>query len=169
VILDYQMHSLTTVEMVEPGLWRIITRTDDTLFSTEVELEVKTPALDIRKARLELKRDVLGIVPDPAPLAEKLVGVRVGPGMTKIVRGTIGGDAGSDRIAELILEAMEMLVNGLTTPELRKATDSAGVSEEFPQDGPKVCLNDVVIGDEHAKTMAQNPRLKDSCVAFRDL
>ncbi len=40
--------------------------------------------------------------------------------MTKIVRGVLGGPDGSDRTAELVLEAMEMLVNAITVPELRK-------------------------------------------------
>lgn len=169
MILDHQMHSLTTVQMLEQGLWRIHGRINDDLASCEVVLDVMVPALDIRKAVLKVNRDELGVFPDVAPLAEKLVGVRVGPGMTKIVRGLVGAQGGSPRMAEMVLEAMEMLINGLTVPELRKATMTAGVSQEFTGDGPKVRLNDTVIGTDHAKLMAANPRLKDSCIAFRDL
>ena len=61
-----------------------------------------------------------------------------------------------------------MLINAMTVPELRKATEMAGESGPFPGDGPDVVLNDVVISGEQAKLMAANPRLKDSCVAFRD-
>ena len=169
MILDFQMNNLTTVELLEKGLWRITARTDDDLFSAEVALEVKAPALDIRKAKIEVKRDELGMVPDLTPASEKLIGVRVGPGMTKIVRGVVGAEAGSRRMAELVLEAMEMLVNALTVSELRKASVTDAESVRLDHDGPKVFLNDRLMGDEHVRIMAANPRLKDSCVVFRNL
>ncbi len=169
MILNFQMNSLTTVEQLEKGLWRITARSDDDLFSAELTLDVKTPALDIRQAALEIRRDALGLVPDVSGAMTKLVGVRVGPGMTKIVRGILRDESGSERIADLVLEAMEMLVNALTVPELRKATQMVGVPVRLEIDGPDVYLNDVLLGEEHIKLMAGNPRMKDSCVAFRDL
>ncbi len=169
MILDFQMNNLAAVEMVERGLWRVSARTEDNLFAAEVSLDVKVPALDIRRAELEVKRDEFGITPDLSSAADKLVGVRVGPGMTKIIRGIVGAEGGSFRMAELVLEAMEMVINAITVPELRKAVQLAGESVSFAHDGPKVVLNDVVISGEQAKLMAGNPRLKDSCVAFRDL
>jgi hypothetical protein len=167
VILDFQTNHLTTVERIDPTLWRIQARSDDNLFSGEVLLDVKLPILDILHARLSVKRDVLGLTPDLSVVEEKLVGVRVGPGMTKIVRGLVGGPQGSERMAELVLEAMEMLVNAFTTPELRKAMNTDGMSFEGDESG--VPLNDVVIGEDTVRLMAANPRLKDSCAAFLDL
>ncbi len=169
MILDFQMNHLTTVEMIEPSLWRIAARSDDNLFSGEVLLDVKLPALDIRHARLNVKRDLLGLTPDLSSAEEKLVGVRVGPGMSKIVRGVVGGQEGSERMAELVLEAMEMLVNALTVPELRKALNAGGIPFENEKSTSGVPLNDVVIGEETVRLMAANPRLKDSCAAFLDL
>lgn len=169
MILDFQANSLATVEVVEQGSWRIVCRYDDDLFSAEVVLEVKAPALDIRTATLNVNRDVLGIVPDMTEAGARLIGVRVGPGMTKIVRTVIGGENGSDRIAEMVLESMEMLVNAITVPELRKGNELGGEAFSDPLDGPKVCLNDRVIGLEVVRLMAENPRMKDSCAAFRDL
>lgn len=169
MILDFQMNNLTTVELLAKGLWRITARTDDDLFSAEVVLDVKAPALDIRMASIKIRRDELGIAPDLSDATEKLVGVRVGPGMTKIVRGVIGAEGGSRRMAELVLEAMEMLVNALTVSELRKAAASIAETVRLEHDGPKVFLNDVLMGDEHVRMMAENPRLKDSCVVFRGL
>jgi len=169
VILDFQTNSFTTVETAGPGLWRINTRAEDGLFSGEVELDVKVPALDIRKARLEVKRNVLGHAYDLSAKSAELVGVRVGPGMTKIVRAVVGGPEGSDRMAELILEAMEMLINALTVPELRKAMEMGGEAIHLEFDGPKIRLNDVLIGESTIKLMADNPRLKNSCAAFSNL
>lgn len=169
MILNFQMNHLTTVEALEKGLWRITTRTDDNLFSAELTLDVKAPALNILDATITVKRDALGLAPDLSAAAEKLTGVRVGPGMTKIVRGIIAGEGKSPRIAEMTLEAMEMLINAITVPELRKAMVGYGEEIRFERDGPEIFLNNVVIGDEHTKIMAENPRLKDSCIAFRDL
>lgn len=169
MILDFQSHNLTTVEEVEPGLWRIILRADDNLFSCSVVLDVKTPALDIRKARLDVSRDLLGLIPDLSDAESRLVGVRVGPGMTRIVREVVGGPAGSERIGELVIEAMEMLVNAVTVPELRKATENGGV-EPHDHGHPFVRdLNDRVIGLEMIRKLGSNPRLKDSCAAFKGL
>ncbi len=168
MILDYQSNSLTTVEEIERGCWRVITSLNDDLFAAELILEVKAPALDIRDARLEIKRDDLGQTSPFNEQMAKLVGVRVGPGMTKIVRSLLGGQEGSNRISELVLESMEMLINAITVPELRKANDVGGRPFRASSDGPKIFLNDRVIGADAAMLMAENPRLKDSCVAFRD-
>jgi hypothetical protein len=169
VILDFQSNSLTTVEQSEQGLWLVTTRYDDNLFSAEVVLGVQFPALDITRADLTVKRDVLGLAPDLQSAAENLVGVRIGPGMTQIVRGIFGATAGSLRAADLVLDAMEMLINALTVPELKKAMTADGVALEHGEEGPKVQLNDKVIGADMVKLMADNPRLKDSCAAFAGL
>ena len=167
--MDFQINNLTTVEMIEQGSWRVISRSEDDLFSAEVVLDVKSPALDIRQAKVEVKRDVLGLVQDLSTATDKLIGVRVGPGMTKIVRAVLGGENGSNRLAELVLDSMEMLINAITVPELRKANEMAGVPFKSESDGPKVYLNDRVIGEEMVRLMAGNPRMKDSCAAFGDL
>jgi len=169
LIVDFQMNNLTTVEMIEQGSWRVISRSEDDLFSAEVVLDLKSPALDIRQAKVEVKRDVLGLVPDLSAATDKLIGVRVGPGMTKIVRAVLGGENGSNRLAELVLDSMEMLINAITVPELKKANEVAGVPFKSNSDGPKIYLNDRVIGEEMVRLMAGNPRMKDSCAAFRDL
>jgi len=169
VILDFQTNQLTTVEEVSRGLWRVIARTDDDLFSASLVLDIRTPALDIQAARLDVSRDDLGFVPDLSPAMEKLVGVRVGPGMTKIARAVVRDEGGSERVAEMVIDAMEMLVNAMTVPQLRKATDAVGQPVTLEGDGPKVRLNNVLLGEEQIKMMADNPRLRDSCVAFRGL
>jgi hypothetical protein len=169
VILDFQINHFVTVEMLDPSLWRVKAKSEDNIFSGEVVLDVKLPALDIRAAALRVSRDVLGLVPDLSVAEEKLIGVRVGQGMTKIVRALVGGARGSDRMAELVLEGMEMLINALTVPELRKAMETAGDPFTNEPQAHRVCLTDVVIGEGAARVMAANPRLKDSCVAFKGL
>jgi len=157
------------VEAANERLWRVTSRSEDDLFAAQVRLEIRLPALDILSAVIEVTRDELACTPDLTKAQQNLIGVRVGPGMTKIVRAVVGGDNGSDRVAELVLEAMEMLVNALTVPELRKAADFGEEDAGYEKEGPKVRLNDAVMGEKPVRMMADNPRLKDSCAAFRDL
>ncbi len=169
MILDFQLHNLTVVEDLETGLWRVTLRAEDNLFASTIILDIKAPALDIRAISLEIARDVFGMVPDLTEAEKKLVGVRVGPGMTKIVREIVGGSSGSDRVAELLLEAMEMLVNAITVPELRKATELGPSQPHGERNDTVTVLNDRVIGLEMIRRLASNPRLKDSCAAFKGL
>lgn len=169
MILDFQMHSLTTVTQSGPGTWTIEMNTGDNLLEASIFLEIKAPTLDIRRSEICVKRDVLGLIPDMSTSAEKLIGVRVGPGMTKIVRELVGGQEGFAWIADLVLEAMEMLVNAITVSELEKAAVKAGEQIRASGDGPKIFLNEVVIGPEMIKVLGANPRLKDSCAAFQNI
>lgn len=168
MIHDFQVNSLVTVDSIGKGLWRIATRYDDDLFCFAVALEIRAPALDIINVSLAVTRDEFGVSTDLSSLEQRLVGVRVGPGMTKIVREIFSGTSMTSRLAELVLESMEMLVNAITIPELRKAVEIGGVDIKAGSDGPRVFLNDKVIGDAVARNMAGNPRLKNSCVAFKE-
>jgi hypothetical protein len=169
LILDFQSNSLATVEELEPGLWQVTTRYDDNLFSAQVRLDVRFPTLDIVRADLTIRRDVLSLTKDLTIPAEKLVGIRIGPGMTQIVRSIFEGPSGSNRLTDLTLEAMEMLINALTVPELRKAVNAGGVALNLENKDSQISLNDRVIGGDMVEMMAQNPRLKDSCAAFSGL
>ena len=169
MIVDFQMNSLTTVTELGPGTWSVELTAGDNVLGVSIGLEIKAPTLDIRKSNITVKRDVLGVIPEMFPLAQKLIGVRVGPGMTKIVRELVGGPQGSDWISDLILEAMEMLVNAITVQELEKAAINGGEQIRACGDGPKIFLNDVVIGPELIKVLGANPRLKDSCAAFQNI
>ncbi len=168
MFLDFQSHSLVTVERPAPSLCRIIARSDDGLFSGEVALDVRLPALNIESVTLLITRDVLGPPRYLTATADRLVGVRVGQGMTRIVREIMGGPDGSARMTDMVLDSMEMLINGLTVPELRKALETGGSRCRSDPDEPGTLLNDVLIGPETTLAMAVNPRLKDSCAAFKE-
>ena len=169
MIVDFQMNSLATVTELAPGTWSVELTAGDNLLGVSIWLEIKAPTLDIRKSDFIIKRDILGSILHMPPLAQKLIGVRVGPGMTQIVRGLLGGPQGSDWVADLVLEAMEMLVNAITVQELEKAAVSGGEQIRAAGDGPRIFLNDLVIGPEMIKVLGANPRLKDSCAAFQNI
>ena len=61
-----------------------------------------------------------------------------------------------------------MLINGLTVAEMKKAMQTGGQPVSLETDVPGVPLNDVLIGMEKINEMATNPRLKNSCAAFKE-
>lgn len=157
------------MEQTGDNLWIVTARTDDNLFGADIRLEINFPMFHINSAEITVRRDDLGLIPDLSAEFERLTGVRVGPGMTQIVRGIFGDAPGTAKIAESVLEAMEMLINALSLPELSKAVLEGGVEGPSVDICPDAGLNDVLIGEKMIEVMANNPRLKNSCAAFREL
>ncbi len=76
------------------------------------------PGLAIAAARYEVFR-VRPATQDMTGPLERLNGVRVGPGMTKIISGVLGGMKGSDSLVGLTLEAMEAVILAYTALEFK--------------------------------------------------
>jgi hypothetical protein len=166
--LSFQTHKITTVEQTADNLWIVLARTDDKLFGADIRLEISFPMLHINSAEISVRRDDLGSIPDLSAEFERLKGVRVGPGMTQIVRGILGEAPGTAKIADAVLEAMEMLINALTVPELKKASLEGGAEGPSVDVFPDAGLNDVLIGPDMIEVLGANPRLKNSCAAFKE-
>ena len=165
MILDYQSNQQVTVRQSGPDSFECRGRLDDTLFGAEVVLTIKVPALDIAAAEFEIKRSFTPLPEELKENFQKLVGVRTGQGLTRIVRGLVGGPQGSDRLAALVMDTAEGLILSFTTGPLRPALAELGQDNPLEEDRE---LNPKVMGREHIDLMAtQNPRMKDSCIAFR--
>ena len=85
-------------------------------------------------------------------LIQRAVGVRVGPGLRKIVRGLVGGSAGSPELTEGVLECANAVILHFTRP---------GIQAGEMLDG------ETLIAATRAM-LTTNPRLIRSCVAFQD-
>ncbi|MEW6263886.1 MAG: hypothetical protein AB1641_12495 [Thermodesulfobacteriota bacterium] len=164
MILDYQSSQQVMVRKLPGDLYECRGVLEDSLFGAEVTLILKPPALEIVAADYQVRRS---FSPPPDALTagfKKLIGVRAGQGLTRIVRGLIGDDAGSERLAALVLDAIDGLILSFTTIPLRPALAELGISNP---DAAGLDLNPKVMGREHVELMAgRNPRLKDSCIAF---
>jgi hypothetical protein len=166
MILDHQSCQNVTVQAVGPGRFECRGRVDDSLFSAEVVLLIKTPTLEIEDATHRITWSLLPPAEGLADRFAKLKGVRAGQGLTRIVRGVIGGEDGSDRLADLVMDTAEGLILYFTKGPLGSALADMGIPNPYPVGRT---LNPKVMGPEHVKMMAAaNPRMKDSCVAFRE-
>lgn len=158
--MDYLYHIMSWLEKTEEGLLSRCEAADED-FRAWVEVEVRPPGLEITAARAQIAAGGPKQA-DLKPALERLKGVRVGPGMTKIVSGVLA-DSSCPRLGELFLEAMETIINGLTRPLLRDFHGRLG----RPSPGPNPDLNQSVLDEAgRRELLSQNPRLAGSCAAF---
>ena len=85
-------------------------------------------------------------------LIKKVEGVRVGPGLRKIVAGLLGGPRGCPLLVHAVLEASNAVILHFTRPGLQAA-------EAIEADALIAATREM---------LKQNPRLLRSCVAFQD-
>lgn len=164
MILEYQSGQQVIVRPLSGDCYECRGVLEDSLFGAEVILEIGVPGLDIRAAEYTIRRAFIPPSDELKANFGKLVGVRAGQGLTRIVRGLIGGPAGSDRLAALVMDTAEAIILSFTKGPLRAAMSGSGVPTPHEEDRG---LNPKVMGLEHIKLMSQqNPRMKDSCIAF---
>jgi hypothetical protein len=150
--LAFTRNKIVGVEPLEDGQLLVSWRLVDSMLEAGIRMKVRPPDLEITEAKAEVVRSIhpeCSVAPD---LIEKVVGVRVGPGMRKIVYGLISGGAGCNELAEGVLECCNGVILHFTLPQIR-ARD--GLSEEEALEATKAMLR-------------ANPRLVRSCVAFAD-
>lgn len=129
--------------------WRL---TDDFL-KAEVNITFQPPDLEIVEADAVLER-----YPRPewsaAPeLIKKVIGIRVGAGLRKIVPGLIGGEKGCPILVYAVLEASNAVILHFTRPGLQEA-------EKIQDDEGRMSR----LRDQ----LKNNPRLIRSCISFQD-
>ena len=89
-ILCFSRNNATTVEQLDQDTLVSSCRLQDTLMDLLVAIRVKTPDLEIMDIQAEIRRSSEAEIPDIHKTLKKVIGVRVGPGIKKIVKGLIG-------------------------------------------------------------------------------
>jgi len=152
MVLSFMRNKVMDVEPLSEGGLSVSWRLTDSLLDAEVRLRVRVPDLEIAEAEARIQRSPHSECARAPELIRKVVGVRVGPGLRKIVWGLIGGPAGCEELAEGVLECCNAVILHFTVPQLQ-ATEM-GTDEERR---------------ERFQAMLRfNPRLMRSCVAFAD-
>ena len=118
MILDYTENRSVTVRQGASGSWRAEATVNDSLLEARLTLEIVPPDLSIKGAQYEELRSSLRF-PDMKAKVERLKGVRVGPGMTKIITGVLSGQHGSASLVKMALEAMEAVILAYTAQEFQ--------------------------------------------------
>ena len=150
--IRFLRNKVVEVEPLSDGDLAVSWRLTDDLLLAEVDVRVRPPDLEIVGAEARLERLPLKAWSSAPELVKKVEGVRVGPGLRKIVAGLLGGPNGCPLLAHAVLEASNAVILHFTRPGLEAAE---AIEEE------------ALIGATR-EMLKHNPRLIRSCVAFQD-
>lgn len=145
----FSRNRCTTVEQVDAKTLRAVCRLQDTLTDAWAEIRVKVPELEITEARCAFERTFVPACRDLSRAVEQVVGVRIGPGMQKVIRGKLGDATACRPLAFLVEECCHGVILTFTRDTLRQVP--AGFE----------------LTAEHYRQMVRdNIRLYNRCAAF---
>jgi hypothetical protein len=149
-INQFTRNRCTSVSEPSQDTLRACCRLQDSLTEAEVEILVKLPDLNIIEARGDFSRSPYEDQHEPNPLLKKIIGVRVGPGMLKILKGLIGTKPDKEELCYMVEECCEAVILSMTKGILARAPRD-------PEDGAAF----------FSKMVRKNIRLYNQCAAFR--
>jgi len=148
-ILCFSRNRCVTVEQMDEQTMKASCRLQDPLLEAYVEILVKLPDLEITGATGEVVRGLGSREIDVAGDLWKAVGVRVGPGLKKILKGVMGESAIQKQLTFMVEECC------------------GGVILTFTKDVMLHAPKDKFTEKDYFKNLVQsNPRLYNSCAAF---
>ncbi|MCF8031988.1 MAG: hypothetical protein K9K66_11375 [Desulfarculaceae bacterium] len=139
----------TTVEKLGDQAMRSTCRLQDNLVDLMVSLEVSLPGLEISAVSCEARRAAPPLPADAAQRLNKVLGVRVGSGMLKIIEGLVGQEEAYAELSFMVEECCHGLILSLTKQELQKAPREPADSKAH-----------------FAGMVQRNTRLINRCAAF---
>ena len=150
--IRFLRNKVVEVQPLSDGSLAVSWRLTDDLLEAEVGLRVQPPDLEILEAEARLERLPLKAWSSAPELIKKVEGVRVGPGLRKIVAGLLGGPEGCSLLVHAVLEASNAVILHFTRPGIQAGDGLEG---------------EVMIAATR-EMLKTNPRLVRSCVAFQD-
>lgn len=150
--LTFMRNKVVEVESLSEGMLSVSWRLVDSLTEAEIRLKFQLPDLEIKEAEARLERFPHPECSEAPKLIQKVVGVRVGPGLRKIVQGVMGGSSGCAELTEGVLECCNAVILHFTVPQIQ--ANEKGTEEERRM--------------RYQAMLRLNPRLVRSCVAFAD-
>ena len=150
--IRFLRNKVVEVEPLSDGDLAVSWRLTDDLLKAEVDLRVRPPDLEIVEAGARLGRLPLKAWSTAPELVKKVEGVRVGPGLRKIVSGLLGGPEGCPVLVHAVLEASNAVILHFTRPGIQAGEKLEGET--------RIAATRAML-----KT---NPRLIRSCIAFQD-
>ncbi|MCP4691223.1 MAG: DUF2889 domain-containing protein [Desulfobacterales bacterium] len=148
-ILSYSRNRCTTVEQIDEETIRSTCSLQDTLTDGRVEITVKLPDLEITSASGGFSRTWQKACRHTDEALQKVIGVRVGPGMLKIIPGLIEEVTDCGQLTFMVEECCHGVILAFTKETLQKTPGQMEGSVKFYQDLVK-----------------KNVRLYNRCAAF---
>lgn len=148
-ILKFSMNRFTSVEKIADDRLLSICRLRDYVTDAQVCLEVQMPDLVIKSARGHFHHDRFDEISDIDQLFERLIHVRVGSGMLKIIEGLFGDAENLRQLTYMVEECCHGVILSLTRKVLLKAPDDEAGKVDF-----------------YSTMVEKNIRLYNRCAAF---
>lgn len=149
--LRFMRNKVMEVEARADGTLSVRWRVVDTFLEAGIRLTVRPPDLEIIEAEAEMPRHPYPERAVDTELIKDIVGVRVGAGLRKIVRGLMAAETGYNELSEGVLECCNAVILHFTVPQIRAGE---GIPLEQKLEATRANLK-------------SNPRLVGSCVAFQ--
>ncbi|MGD8226152.1 MAG: hypothetical protein PVH82_03820 [Desulfobacteraceae bacterium] len=148
-ILCFSRNRCTSVEQMDKKTMRSSCRLQDTLTDALVEVMVKIPDLEVMDVGGEIRRSEGEQEIQVEEILKKVIGIRVGPGMKKIIKGLMGESEIERQLAFMVEECCEAIILTFTKDVLLHAPKDKRKEREFFEN-----------------MVRSNPRLYNSCAAL---
>jgi len=148
-MLCFSRNRCTNVEEIDEHTLKASCRLQDSATDCFIEILVGLPNLDISNIKAETGRESTGLSTEDISILKKVIGVRIGPGVLKIIKGLIGNQRRLGQLAFMVEECCQGVILYFTKDDL----------EKVPQDEDKarIYYNNMVKG---------NLNLYNRCAAF---
>ena len=148
-LTSFTRNRCTSVEQIDDQTLRSSCRLQDTLTDAMVEVQVKLPDLEIIEAKGEIRRSYRKACLNVGDALQKIVGVRIGSGMLKIIEGLLAEATQCAELAFMVEECCHAVILSFTKGTLKDVPESPEEKKEF-----------------YANMIRENTRLYNRCAAF---
>ena len=148
-VLCFSRNRCTNVDQIDEHTLKASCRLQDSITDCYVEILVKLPNLEISNIKAEVSRGSMALSPQDMVHLEKVIGVRIGAAVLKIIKGLIGNEDRLAQLAFMVEECCQGAILYFTRDDLAKV----------PLDGDeaRIYYNNMVKG---------NLNLFNRCAAF---
>ena len=150
-LISFSRSRCTTVEESSDGRMTCTCRVTDNLLDARVQIQATLPDLEIMSIESRTEHCLIKGMAEAQERLQNLLGVRIGPGLLKIVKGLMGDDPACAELAYMAEECCHGAILSLTKGTLENAPLEPADSRDF--------FSDMVQG---------NVRLYNRCAAFAD-
>jgi hypothetical protein len=148
-LTTFARNRCTSVEQIDDQTLRSCCRLQDTLTDAMVEVQVKLPDLEIIHAAGEIRRTYRKACKNIGDALQKIVGVRIGSGMLKIIEGLLAEVTECAELAFMVEECCHGVILSFTKGTLKDVPENPREKKEF-----------------FANMIRENTRLYNRCAAF---
>jgi hypothetical protein len=150
-LLRYSRNRCTSVEQLDDTTLRSTCRLQDTLTDARVEITVRLPDLEITGVTAQVRRTYQDKCRDASQALEKVIGVRIGAGVLKIIKGLVGEETECGQLRFMVEECCHGVILTFTKETL--------ISTPRPKEIEEA-------NTYYREMVKKNPRLYNRCAAF---